>query len=406
MRILLLGHGLSNDSVRKILEINHIVFDYLEEKEIKDYNYNIVIKAPFISYHNKSIKKLKNNGSLIITDFEFIYWIFNNYIISVTGTNGKSTVVSMLKDILPNFTLCGNIGYPVGDAVINEKSNKLIIESSSFELEGCIKFKPNIAVFLPITKAHLDHHKSEENYFNSKMKNAVNLNINDLVIYPYDDIKIKNYLEHINTKKLSYSLYNSNADIYLKDNLMFYKDFSFSLDLLWNKYDHNIINSMITILVSKYLNVSDSLLINTLKNFKGLNYRIERITDNIYNDSKSTNIYSTIEALKGFDNVRLICGGYEKYEDLNPLCLYLDKIKYVYVYGMNKDRIYNFFKNKNIKIKKFDTLEFATIEAFKYRKEDIILFSPFSASFDQFENYIKRGEKFSSIINELINKEE
>ncbi|MGM9970786.1 MAG: UDP-N-acetylmuramoyl-L-alanine--D-glutamate ligase [Anaeroplasmataceae bacterium] len=401
MKILLLGHGISNNGIKKILDSYHMNYDYLEESELKKYDYDIVIKSPFIPYTNESIIKMLEEGSIVITDFEFVYWLFNRYIISVTGTNGKTTTVSMLKSLLSDYILCGNIGYPIGEAIIENKGSNLILEASSFELEGCIKFKPDIAIFLPITSAHLDHHKSFDNYFNSKMKNVCNLNENDLVIYPYDDINISNYLINIKALKLSYSLNNKKANIYVDNNYIVYDDFKFNIDDLWSNYNHNILDSMIVVLVGKYLNKSDDLIKNTLISFKGIKYRLERIKSNIYNDSKSTNIYSTIEALKSLNNISLICGGYEKNDELSDLIPYLSKIKKVYIYGMNKNRLEAFFKINKKEVEIFDNLSDATKKCLN-DKYDNILFSPMSASYDQYKSYIERGEHFTQIINKYV----
>ena len=400
MKILLIGHGISNDSVEKMLKYFHISYDYIEPKERIKNIYDLAIKAPFIPYNNPLIKKLKRYNIAVITDFELVYWLYNRYIIACSGSNGKTTTVSLIKELLDSFILCGNIGYPIGDAVMNSSKN-LIVEASSFELEGTIKFKPDIAILLPINECHLDHHLTFSDYFRCKMKLVDNLTENDLLIYPIDDNNIVNYIKNIKCRKLSYG-FNNKANIYLENNYIVYNEYRYDVLEMWSNYKHNIMDSMIMILVGHYLRVSNCKIEMVLKNFKGVKYRLEEIKDGIYNDSKSTNVYSTIKAIDSIGDLVLIAGGYEKNDDLSPLLPYLKYIKRVYLYGMNKSRLYKFFTDNKIVSYRFNTLDEAVCELFKDRISYKILFSPMSASYDQYKNYIERGENFNRLINKYV----
>ena len=126
-----------------------------------------------------------------------------------------------------------------------------------------------------------------------------------------------------------------------------------------------------------------------------------KYNDFIYNDAKSTNLYSTINAIKEFNrSVILICGGYDRKEDLSPLVEYLSLIKKVYVYGEVREKLYNFFKKHRINIESYPSLKEATINSLNNKKEDIILYSPMFASYDQYKSYEQRGKEFNTIIKE------
>ena len=156
---------------------------------------------------------------------------------------------------------------------------------------------------------------------------------------------------------------------------------------------------MPAICVAKILNIENKYIIKALKNFTNIKYRLEEIYPKIYNDAKSTNIYSTIVAINEFkESVFLICGGYDRMEDLSGLDNNLTNISKVFTYGQTSEKVYNFFNEKEIDVYSFKTLKEATTYALSIRKNEIILYSPMFASYDQYKSYEERGKEFSLLI--------
>lgn len=394
--MLLLGHGISNDGVKKYLDEMNIKYDYLELKDVDNFNYKRIIKSPAIKLDEPYLIDAKNKGIEIITDIELAYRIYKKNMICVTGTNGKTTVVTLINKMLDNSIMCANIGLSVFDA-FKKSYDKYILELSSFELE-CIKsFKPHIAIITNLSSSHLDHHKDISLYHQSKLNLIMNMDNNDILIYNYDDYILKENVKNRTMIKIAVSL-EKKVDCYIKNKAIYY----FNTKIIKLKKikivgNHNIYNIMMSICAAILSGASKKRIRYEIKNFNGVPFRLQKIAKRIYNDAKSTNVSSTIEALKNFKNVILICGGKlrgEKYDRLKP---YLKRIKLVLCYGEAKDKIEKFMMKNKINVLSFDTLEGALSNIKKFKKRRIVLFSPFHSSKDQFENYIKRGELFNKL---------
>ena len=139
-----------------------------------------------------------------------------------------------------------------------------------------------------------------------------------------------------------------------------------------------------------------------IRSFSEIEYRLSKYNSYIYNDAKSTNPYSTIAAIKCLDNIYLLCGGFDRNENLYCLKPYLNKIKKVYAYGQTKNKIYNFMSNNNIEVEVFNSLDDAFLKSLKDRTNEVILFSPMYASFDAYKNYIERGIYFSNLCHKYL----
>src|SRR5699024_3218298 len=148
---------------------------------------DLIVKNPGIPYRIPFLQEAIERNVPIITEVELAYELHKKEIIGITGTNGKTTVTTLIGEMLTDEThhpiLCGNIGYPAAEAVLNDDSENLIMELSSFQLMGIIDFKPNIAVITNIYEAHLDYHKDATEYRNAKLSLLKNMTEDDLVIF-------------------------------------------------------------------------------------------------------------------------------------------------------------------------------------------------------------------------------
>ncbi len=405
MKYLLLGHGVANNGAKRLLDKLGRNYDYLEIDEVKD-KYDIIVKSPGISLINPFFEGRKEE---IISDIELGYRLVKPFIICVTGSNGKTTVSSMIAYALKKrckAILCGNIGYSFCDALVdNPCADIFVVEASSFQLEAVSTFDPNIAVLLNVSPCHLDHHKDYRSYIDAKLNITNFQSLNHHFVYLADTPFLKKINKNKICKCISFSLTNINSDyIYYDDYIYCNSTKLMKIKKEIKQFPHKIYNYMAVCAVLKILGFNGNKINKALRGFKEVRYRLERIAANIINDAKSTNCSSTQAALLGFDNVLLICGGYDRGIDITLSKNALDKIISVYAYGASRDKIKAFMDMHNIECHTYERLKQAFDDAYNnLSTERVLLYSPMFASFDQYEGYTQRAEEFERLIKSVGN---
>ena len=426
MEYLLLGMGKSNLSLSKFFELKKIkyvwyddnltycenikeVFPYLKDKQLltNDNKRRVVIKSGGV----KNIHPLLKDARIVISDLEF-YYLYNNFNkkITVTGTNGKTTCVSLVKELVKNIEMGGNIGIPLGDLILSDKD--IVIEASSYMLEHINLYHSKYNVLLNISPNHLDHHDIMENYISAKMKLFKNCNNNDYVVYNYDDSLVKTLVNKLNRiRKVPVSLISKVNGIYLMNDYVYIYEKPIMHVSEINLEEVYLLDALAAIMVSYLYGVSIFDIRSRLKNYHKFPYRLEEKTYldyTIYNDSKATNINAMYEGLKSIIKkhkkpVTLICGGMNRnginiYDELVKLNFDNLEIDKVICFGEARLSFKKFFENKTNVIV-IDKLKDFKIE--ELRKSKLILFSPGCPSYDEFINYEKRGEFFDEILKKL-----
>ena len=383
----------------------------------KDIDY--VIKNPGIKDSHEMIVKAKELGIPVINEVEAAYMLLPKdiTIIGVTGSNGKTTTTTLIYEILKHakksVVLAGNIGFPLSSLVDNIKSNNiLLMEISIQQLCNLDKFKTNISVLTNIYEAHLDFVGNKENYINVKKRIFNHHTKKDIAILNYDNIDVLNNTNDIMSSKLYFSK-NNKTDCYIKDNAIYYKDNKIiNISDISLKGIHNLENIMASILTVKQFNVSDDDIISVLKEFKGVEHRIEYVKEingiKIYNDSKSTNVKATQIALSSFiEPTILLLGGLDRGHSFEELTEYMGNVKLVISYGQTKNRIKEYCDKINKECIVVDTLKDAVLVASNNAtKGNVILLSPACASWDQFKDFEERGKTFKEYINNIGGKNE
>ena len=422
----ILGLGLSGLAAARVLlnsKANIFVFDDKKEKPsiIKksnwiNYNYwpwesiKTLVVSPGIPINNKekhnAIKLAIDNKVKIINDIDLFVEIYPKAkIIGITGTNGKSTTAALLFHILKfnkiKSVICGNFGIPACSINDPGENGVIILELSSYQLDGAKSLSLDIATIINITPDHLDYHESFDRYVSSKLKIINFLKRNGIFIYDKSNKLLNKIIDANKYNSLKFSSVNEKeAKDFINDNN-------------YLKGTHNAINASIAISIAKKLNINDNKIELAIKRFEGLSHRMEPlyISSNfkIINDSKSTNGESTAAALKSFSNIFWIVGGKPKNDGIGQAKNFLDKVVEVFLIGNStkyfSEEILKF--NENIPINECITLEKATILAIKKSKMSklknyVILLSPSAASFDQFKSFEDRGNQFKKIISQQI----
>lgn len=384
----------------------------LEDDDINVLDYDLIVRSPGIVPSNKIIKEAYDKGITVTNEVEIAYkYLPECKIICITGSNGKTTTTTMIYDILSkvfdNVHLAGNIGYPLSEIVPSVKKGDIIVmEISDHQLYDIIDFKCNIGVITNLCPTHLDFHGNYENYKNVKKKVFNKFTSDDISILNYKDKDLLELTKDIDSIKY----YFNNEDNYIKDNYIYINNSKvLNIDDIKIKGIHNYENILACLLVVNLFNVDINIIKNYLSEFKGVEHRIEYVAtyNNIefYNDSKSTNPTSTITALKTFNKpIHLILGGFERSQDFNELNDYLTSVLCIYAIGEVTDRIVSWASSKNINVVKSNTLTNA-LDSIKEnaQENEVVLLSPASASWDQYDKFETRGEEYKNYIAKIFN---
>ena len=394
-----------NVKILKELGVNYVITD--EPEKLLDNSFDVLVKNPGIRRDHKCVLKARALDMDVVNEVEVAYSFLNKNakIIAITGSNGKTTTTTMIFNILKqaglDVLLGGNIGYPVSSLVPKVKDNSiLVLEISDHQLVDMHDFKSNISILTNLYQVHLDFHESYAVYKNMKKKIFNKHTEDDLAILNKNNIDVLNLTEDINSNKLYFSS-TEEADCMIKNDAIYYKgEEIIKLKDIKLKGVHNYENIMCAIMAVKEFNVSNEIIFNYLNKFGGVEHRIEYVDtiDGVeyYNDSKATNVDSTIIAVDSFKNPTiLLLGGLDRGHSFEPLKGHLDNVKLIISYGETKNRIKAFADSENIKCIVVDTLVEATHEAIKNAKENYtVLLSPACASWDQYKCFEDRGEEF------------
>lgn len=383
------------------------------QEELVDKSFDYIIKNPAIKRDNKAVVKAKELNIPVINEVEtaFKFLPKNVKIITITGSNGKTTTTTLVYDLLKslgNVHLAGNIGIPLSSIVLNIKENDiLVMEISDHQLCDMYDFKSNISVITNLSQVHLDFHGSYEQYKKIKKRIFNNHTSSDYAILNQDDLDVLNLTEDIPSKKIYFSSHKK-ADTYLENEKIIYQDEEIiSTKDIKLKGTHNYENIMVAITIAKMFNISNDEIKNYLQNFGGVEHRLEYVKTlnerKFYNDSKATNNKSTIIALDSFSEPTiLIMGGLDRNIPFDEIGPHLKNVKSIVCYGETKEKIKEFGQSFNVETIICNNLEEAVKEAYKKSTVgDIILLSPACASWDQFKTFEERGECFKNIINTL-----
>ena len=380
----------------------------------------IVMKSPGIPENTPIVLKLKKKGIRIVSEIEFAATYTSATLIGITGSNGKTTVATMihkiLKDAGNNVALAGNIGKSFAEQVATKDINQFVLELSSFQLDGTYNFAPHIAILTNLSPDHLDRYDNDyEKYIASKFKIVMNQTSDDYFIYDADDLIINKWISNttIKSQLIPFSLKKElKKGAYIKNNELIIttnnNTFTMSITKLGQQGQHNIKNAMAASTASTLLNIRKATIRRSLENFQGVEHRLENVLkiNNVryINDSKGTNVNATFYALDSMEASTVwIVGGVDKGNDYSELfALVNEKVKAIICLGVDNEKIIKAFGNVVDIMVETHSMEDAVKVAYRLSKKgDNVLLSPACASFDLFENYEDRGRQFKNAVRNL-----
>ena len=386
-------------------------------------NFDIIFRSPSCMPTKKELKEEEKRGALVTTEIEMLMQMCPSKIIGVTGSDGKTTTTSLIYSILKkagfNTYLGGNIGTPLFTKLSEMKPEDIVVlELSSFQLME-MKISPHIGVITNITPNHLNIHKDYQEYIDAKKNIFKYQNENDKIILNYDNEITRNCAKEAKSKVVFFSGKEKLENGFIVDGKIIKecndgirKHILDTKDILL-RGEHNYENVATALAATKDL-VEQEIAVNAVKEFKAVEHRLEFVREinkvKWYNDSVSSSPTRTIAGLNSFEEeIVLIAGGYDKNLDYTPIAKpILEKVKTLILLGQTSGKIFEAVKNeeektnKKIDIYMCNTLEEAVNLAKKSAKqEQVVLFSPASASFDMFKNFADRGEQFKNLVNNL-----
>ncbi len=411
--------GKIKDKYKQVLVENEIDFEDEKHTEALILNADLVMKSPGIPDKSPMVKKLIEKGVKIVSEIEFAIQFTNAKTVGITGSNGKTTTTMLTYHLLQkaglNVGLGGNIGKSFAWQVATENFDYYVLEISSFQLDGCFTFRPDIAIITNLSPDHLDRYDYKyENYIAAKFRITQSQTENDYLIYDDDDPEIANWFKNNKTKArlVPFSLTKTlEYGAFIKDNIMeinINEEFEIETTEIALEGRHNHKNAMASCSVATLLGIRKKTIRDGVMDFQGVEHRLEKVLkiDGVQyiNDSKATNVNSAYFALESMTSPTVwIMGGVDKgndYDELRPLVF--EKVKAIICLGVDNKKIIESFNNIVDIMIEVDNMEDAVkISQRMAEKGDTVLLSPCCASFDLFDDYEDRGRQFKQFVRGL-----
>lgn len=406
---------------KKVLLKNEIEFEENGHKKSRIFQAREIVKSPGISDELPLIKEIIAKGIPIISEIEFGFRHCDSKIIGITGTNGKTTTAYLLHHILKNaglnVGLAGNVGNSFCELLaVEERKQWYVLEISSFQLDGIVDFRAEIAILLNISPDHLDRYGNDfDRYAAAKMKIVENAKSTDSFIYCDDSTQIAKAKKKLKiaAHQLPFSIKKEVREgAYINDKQLIINltnnQFIMSIHELALQGKHNLYNSMASGIAARILDLRKELIRDSLSDFQNVEHRLEHVATihgiEFINDSKATNVNSTWYALESQSRPLIwIVGGVDKGNDYSQLAeLVKDKVKAIICLGKDNDKIIKAFQSDIQIIEEAGSARDAVQKSYEIgAKGDVVLLSPACASFDLFENYEDRGHQFKQAVRAL-----
>ena len=411
---------LSQFKKKEAMKVAKVIKGKLSDRDLLKIDAAVI--SPGIPMDEPYVLSIHTAQIPLIGEIELAYQSCKGKLAAVTGTNGKTTTVSLIGEILKSkfadTHVVGNIGNPfTAEALDTEEQSATVCEVSSFQLESIVDFRPNVSAITNITPDHLDRHKTMKNYIAVKESIASNQTEEDSIVLNYMDPELRKFGKKRNLKpKVIWfsSEEEPKEGFFLRDGDFYYrtkeeeKKLFATKDLhLLGKHNHE--NVMCAMAVGMQMGVPMEQIIKVCKKFKPVEHRIEFVRERsgvrYYNDSKGTNVDAAIQALRAMPGpVLLIGGGYDKHVDFDAWVKeFKGRVKYLVLIGQTRNQIAACAKKNGFHNLMFaEDMDEAVKDCAAYADPgDYVLLSPACASWGMFKDYEERGRIFKDCVKNL-----
>lgn len=375
---------------------------------------DLVVKNPGIPYDNVIVKEAEKRKIPIVTEVELAGMLVEGPLIGITGSNGKTTTTTLIYEMIKNsgrkVKLAGNIGTAASEvARTMEQDEIMVMELSSFQLQGTKDFHPHIAVLLNFFEAHLDYHKTMENYMQAKSNIFKNQTEKDFLIFNADDERVTKLIGNAASAKVPFSIERPCEGSWADEEYLYFQDEPIvKRKELALTGSHQLQNGLAAVAAAKAIGVENHVIADVLKSFKGVKHRLQYVDTidgrRFFNDSKATNILATSKALASFEQpVILLAGGLDRGNEFDDLIPSLKHVKAMILFGESAPKLEKAAKKAGIEqIIYVDNVKQAAEQAFSISSTgDVILLSPACASWDQYRSFEERGDMFVKAVHML-----
>jgi len=390
-----------DDQFKQWAEENNVQVEFKKHTKEIIQKSDLIVLSPGVKKDAEPVLWAQEKNIPVLGEVEFAFQFCSKPVIAVTGSNGKTTVSNLINNLVKAVDrqagLCGNVGYPFSDSLIEDKSfDYYVLEISSFQLETVLgskdvermgedfrPFKPFIAVILNFSRNHLDRHEDMEEYLSAKKRIFLNQSQDDFTVLNDSDAQLKALAKDTNGQVIFFNKEKQDVNDSGNPNYSAVREVGNVLEI-----DHNTITKV-------------------LESFKGIEHRLEWVRKingvDYVNDSKATTTEAGRWAIRNLEKpILLICGGRDKDADFTVLSqIMAERVRKLIVFGEAKNKLIDVFQGV-LDVEVCEGLEGAVQTARQLAEEgDCILLSPMCASFDMFRNYEERGKVFKEIVNKL-----
>ena len=380
---------------------------------------DLVVVSPGVPLELPALKAVHGRGVPIIGELELGWLVMEADLIAITGTNGKTTTTALTGELAAGtmrpVLVGGNIGTPLCAEALDFPAHGLVVaEASSFQLDTTERLRPRVAAMLNLTPDHLDRHKTFERYVGAKAKIFANQTTSDCAVLNADDPATAALASRTRARVVWFSRLTSlDHGIFVQDGWIVAKlnghtEAICPLAEITLRGPHNVENVLAATAGALWMGLSPGAIRAGIGAFRGVSHRIERVTDErgvvYYNDSKGTNVASTIKALESFmEPIVLIAGGKGKGQDFSPLAeAARGRVRQAVLIGTDRPAVRAALEAAGVPCADAASMRDAVVAARSLaRAGDVVLLSPACASFDMFDNYEHRGEVFMALVHEL-----
>lgn len=377
-----------------------------------------VVPAPGMPDHHRLFAAADTAGTPVLSEFDLAARWDDRPTIAVTGTDGKTTVVTLIEQMLSASGIpahaVGNTDTPWVQAIDDDEIEVFVVEASSFRLAHSEHFAPDVAVWLNFGPDHLDAHQNLASYEAAKASIWAELPPGSLAVANRDDAVVQRHAQKLRVAHpdVMVSTFGSDAPVRTTDsgildgNLIVAGEPLVAIDELHRSLPHDLMNGLAAAVAAQHVGAKVEVVAEVLRDFDGLDHRVQFVAEidgvRFINDSKATTPHAAATAMGGFHSIVLLAGGKNKGLAFDDMVAHADRLRHVVAIGDAACEIERIFAEHAPTTTASSMPDAVATASAVAQPGDVVLLSPACASFDWYRNYRHRGDDFMQIVRALV----